>query len=81
MKVYIYAEAMYSPMEYIGVFKTKAFRTLDEALAYKNEQKAMFLNNPEDDWIVDYGDDPDSNSVHLTCDEDEVVLTVSASEI
>ena len=81
MKVYIYAEAMYSPMEYIDVFKTKAFRTLDEALAYKNEQKAMFLNDLEDDWIVDYGDDPDSNSVHLTCDEDEVVLTVSASEI
>lgn len=72
---------MYSPMEYIGVFKTKAFRTLDEALAYKNEQKAMFLNTPEDDWIVDYGDDPDSNSVHLTCGEDEAVLTVSASEI
>lgn len=81
MTVYIYAEAMSSPDEYIDVFETKVFKTLDEALAYKNEQKEMFLNDDEDEWSVDFGDEPDAYSTHLTCDNDEAILTVSASEI
>lgn len=81
MKVYIYTEAHYTPDEFMDIYTAEAFKTLDAALDYKNKQKDMFLNDDEDDWSVDYGDEPDAFSTHLTCGNDEAILTVSASEI
>lgn len=83
MTIYVLTKAYVAKEDYLNILDTQVFKSLDEARKGMKEEVDDYLNSPEDDWNCNWGDDKDSISVNLSCNDfsEEVVWAISEHEI
>lgn len=81
MTIFVLTQARKAVDEWLEVFDTQVFTSIEKARKAMKREADMFMNDPEDHWLCNWGDEPDPVSIHLSSREDEVIWAISEHEI
>lgn len=81
MKIYVLTMAQNVIDEWLDVFDTQVFKTIDEARAEMKRQAGNYINDPEYPWVCDWGEEADAVSMHLSYGDNESIWAISEHEI
>lgn len=83
MTVYVFAKAYVAFDEMLDIVATETYKTIEEARADLYRERDMYLNDPDDDWTLDYGGEDDAVSCHLSqpSNNEEIILSISEHKI